>query len=46
MLKTEHYSFLRNPLIAKIFYLAGFVERYGSGIGRIVSVFLPSASQM
>jgi len=36
MLKTEHYSFLRNPLIAKIFYLAGFVERYGSGIGRIV----------
>ena len=36
MLKTEHYSFLHNPLIAKIFYLAGFVERYGSGIGRIV----------
>lgn len=36
MLKIEHYSFLRNPLVAKIFCLAGFVERYGSGIGRIV----------
>lgn len=30
-LKREHISFPRNPLIAEVFYLSGFVERFGTG---------------
>ena len=35
-LKTTHPSVARNPLIVHIFYLAGLIEEYGSGIGRII----------
>jgi len=35
-LKTTHPSVARNPLIVHIFYLAGLIEEYGSGIGRIM----------
>ncbi len=35
-LKKPHQSYLRNPLIAKIFYLAGYIEQYGSGTIRMV----------
>lgn len=35
-LKTIHPSVARNPLIVHIFYLAGLIEEYGSGIGRIM----------
>lgn len=38
-LKTKPQSIPRNPLIAKIFYLAGYIERYGSGIQRILTSF-------
>lgn len=34
----EHYSYHRNPKIAEIFYRAGLVERYGSGIERMINV--------
>jgi len=36
-LKTTHPSVARNPLIVHIFYLAGLIEEYGSGIGRIIN---------
>lgn len=35
-LKRPHSSVPRNPLIVHIFYLAGFIEAVGSGIGRII----------
>lgn len=35
-LKKPHKSFVRNPLIAKAFYLAGYIEQYGSGTVRMV----------
>jgi ATP-dependent DNA helicase RecG len=35
-LKKPHSSVFRNPLIAKVFYLAGFIEQYGSGTVRMV----------
>jgi ATP-dependent DNA helicase RecG len=35
-LKKPHSSVFRNPLIAKIFYLAGYIEQYGSGTVRMV----------
>jgi len=35
-LKKPHNSVFRNPQIAKIFYLAGFIEQYGSGTVRMV----------
>jgi len=35
-LKSPHQSYLRNPLIAKVFYLAGYIEQYGSGTVRMV----------
>lgn len=35
-LKSPHQSCLRNPLIAKVFYLAGYIEQYGSGTVRMV----------
>jgi len=35
-LKKPHSSVFRNPQIAKIFYLAGFIEQYGSGTVRMV----------
>lgn len=31
-----HESHLRNPLIAKVLYLAGYIEQYGSGTVRMV----------
>ncbi len=34
----EHYTYHRNPKIAEIFYRAGLVERYGSGIERMINV--------
>ncbi len=37
-LKREHSSYPRNPLIANTFYLAGFIERWGSGTRRIVDL--------
>lgn len=36
-LKTSHPSKTRNPLIASIFYRAGFIEKFGSGIDRIMN---------
>ena len=36
-LKGVHPSLTRNPLIMHIFYLAGYVEEYGSGIARIIN---------
>lgn len=36
-LKRSPHSVLRNPLVAKVFYLAGFVEQYGSGIQRMIN---------
>lgn len=36
--KREHSSYPRNPLIANAFYLAGFIERWGSGTRRIVDL--------
>jgi ATP-dependent DNA helicase RecG len=33
---NTHPSVARNPLIVHIFYLAGLIEEYGSGIGRIM----------
>lgn len=37
-LKKEHSSYPRNPLIANAFYLAGFIEKWGSGTKRIVDL--------
>lgn len=36
-IKKSHPSKTRNPLIANIFYRAGFIEKFGSGIDRIIS---------
>lgn len=36
-LKTSHPSKTRNPLIASIFYRAGLIEKFGSGIDRIIN---------
>jgi len=35
-LKKPHQSYLRNPLVAKVFYLTGYIEQCGSGIVRMV----------
>jgi ATP-dependent DNA helicase RecG len=35
-LKRTHGSFPRNRAIARIFYYAGFIEQWGSGIGKMV----------
>jgi ATP-dependent DNA helicase RecG len=35
-LKGPHNSVFRNPQIAKVFYLAGFIEQYGSGTVRML----------
>ena len=37
MILKEHYSYHRNPKVADILYRAGLVERYGSGIERIIT---------
>jgi len=37
-LKREHSSYPKNPLIANVFYLAGFIELWGSGTKRIVDL--------
>ena len=34
--KTPHDSRLRNPLLAQVFYFAGWIERWGSGTTMIV----------
>jgi ATP-dependent DNA helicase RecG len=39
-LKAKPQSIPRNPLIARIFYLAGYIERYGYGIQRILTSFV------
>jgi len=38
-IKEIPQSIPRNPLVARIFYLAGYIERYGSGIQRILTSF-------
>ncbi len=38
-LKKEHSSYPKNPLIANVFYLSGFIERWGSGTKRMVDLF-------
>lgn len=35
-LKTEHISKPRNPLLASVFYYAGFIEKWGSGTLKII----------
>jgi ATP-dependent DNA helicase RecG len=35
-LRKPHKSCLRNPLIAKVFYLAGYIEQFGSGTLRMI----------
>ncbi len=35
-LKGKHESIPRNPLIAKCFFLAGFIEQWGSGTNKIM----------
>lgn len=35
-LKRKHDSFPRNRLIAQIFYYAGFIEKWGSGIDKMI----------
>ncbi|MCK5130546.1 MAG: putative DNA binding domain-containing protein [Candidatus Sabulitectum sp.] len=35
-LKAEHDSIQRNKLIASVFYYAGFIEAWGSGMGKIL----------
>lgn len=35
-LKKPHKSYLRNPIIANVFYLAGYIEQFGSGTIRMV----------
>lgn len=37
-LLAEPQSIPRNPLIAKVMYLAGSIERYGTGMARIIEV--------
>jgi len=39
MIVQEHYSYHRNPKVADVFYRARLVERYGSGIERIITAF-------
>ncbi len=39
MLVKEHYTYHRNPKVADIFYRAGLIERYGSGVERIIAAF-------
>jgi ATP-dependent DNA helicase RecG len=36
LLRSEHRSVARNPLVSKIFYLSGLIEEYGTGIKRII----------
>ena len=37
-LKKEHSSFPRNPILANVFYLAGFIERWGYGTKLMVEL--------
>lgn len=36
--KSPHDSSLRNPLLAQVFYFAGWIERWGSGTTRILKL--------
>jgi ATP-dependent DNA helicase RecG len=36
-LRKPHKSHVRNPLIAKAFYLSGFIEQFGSGTIRMIN---------
>lgn len=36
MLKKEHPSIPRNPLIAEVFYLWGYIEKWGEGTNRMI----------
>lgn len=38
-LKRPHRSYLRNPKIAEAFYFAGWIEQWGTGIGKILDEF-------
>ena len=35
-LRRPHKSYVRDPLIARVFYLAGYIEHYGSGTVRMM----------
>ena len=37
-LKSKHSSYPRNPLIAKVLYAAGYIEMWGWGIEKILSL--------
>jgi ATP-dependent DNA helicase RecG len=37
-LKRDHASYLRNPLLADIFYRRGLIERWGRGTQKIISL--------
>ncbi|HCU25393.1 MAG TPA: transcriptional regulator, partial [Deltaproteobacteria bacterium] len=37
MLKREHRSVPRNRLIAKVFFYAGLIEQWGSGVAKMIS---------
>ena len=38
-MSREHMSVRRNPLIANIFYRAGFIESWGRGVSKVCSAF-------
>ena len=38
MLKKEHPSIPRNPLIAEVFYLWGYIEKWGEGTNRMIEM--------
>lgn len=41
-LKREHPSILRNPKIANVFFLYGYIERWGYGTNKIVELCIES----
>jgi len=43
---TQHESVQRNPLIAKAFYYAGFIEAWGRGIEKIQKAFSEEGLEM
>ncbi len=41
-LKKKHRSIPRNPLIANVFFLAGYIERWGTGTNRMIEACIRS----